>query len=416
MNVNNFLLGLLIITAAGSSCVLLLRLVFKRTIVISIGTAFMIVVTAIANFGYIAGVYGIIQLAWAVPVSVTILFGVFYYIKIKVSSTLNLLTSSIQDLSNGNLSIEFDEAIKKRKDELGDISTSADNLINKLKGVMLNIKDISIRLENASLLLSDSSQKISNDAGKQAAFSEEISSSIQQMAATIKQNTDNSERTEQFATNSAKGIQQGSDSARIAQESMKNIASKINIINDIAFQTNILALNAAVEAARAGEHGKGFAVVAAEVRKLAEISKLSADEIINLSKKGVSVAEAAEQELSKIVPDIEKTAILVKEVAASSREQDVGADQISKSIIELSQIAQQNASFSEELSQKSIELRDLSGNLVDTVKYFQLKEGMGDMDNSLTVKREFNMTSTNDNYKPAIVDQTNAEQEYSEFY
>jgi len=155
---------------------------------------------------------------------------------------------------------------------------------------------------------------------------------------------------------------------------METIAQKITIVQEIARQTDLLALNAAVEAARAGEHGRGFAVVASEVRKLAERSQAAASEIVTLSADTVKSAQEAGSMLSKLVPDIKRTAELVEEITAACREQDIGAAQVNQAIQQLDQVTQQNASASEEVSATSEELTAQAEQLQNTIAFFKIKE------------------------------------------
>jgi methyl-accepting chemotaxis protein len=215
---------------------------------------------------------------------------------------------------------------------------------------------------------------MSQGATEQAASTEEASSSIEEMNATIKQNADNALQTEKIAQKSAADAQESGKAVTDAVLAMKQIAQKINIIEEIARQTNLLALNAAIEAARAGEHGKGFAVVAAEVRKLAERSQTAAAEISDLSGSSMEVAERAGTMLAKLVPDIQKTAELVQEISASSKEQSSGADQINGAIQQLNQVVQQNAGAAEEMSSTAEELSGQADQLQNAVAYFKVGE------------------------------------------
>jgi methyl-accepting chemotaxis protein len=147
---------------------------------------------------------------------------------------------------------------------------------------------------------------------------------MEQMSASIVQNTENAKVTDGMASTASRQAVEGGEAVGKTVEAMKTIADKIGIIDDIAYQTNLLALNAAIEAARAGEHGKGFAVVAAEVRKLAERSQVAAQEIGNVAKDSVKLAERAGSLLGEMVPSIRKTSDLVQEIAAASQEQRSG--------------------------------------------------------------------------------------------
>jgi methyl-accepting chemotaxis protein len=171
----------------------------------------------------------------------------------------------------------------------------------------------------------------------------------------------------------ADAIESGEAVTRTVQ-AMKEIASKIVIIEEIARQTDLLALNAAIEAARAGEQGRGFAVVASEVRKLAERSQGAAGEINHLAASSLAVAEKAGELLHKLVPDIQRTSDLIQEIAAASNEQSSGVAQVNKALQQLDQVIQQNASASEELASTAEELSSQSEQLQEVVEFFTLSD------------------------------------------
>jgi methyl-accepting chemotaxis protein len=165
---------------------------------------------------------------------------------------------------------------------------------------------------------------------------------------------------------------EGGQAVRDTVAAMKTIAEKIGIVDDIAYQTNLLALNAAIEAARAGEHGKGFAVVAAEVRKLAERSQVAAQEISEVAKSSVSLAERAGSLLDQMLPSIGKTSDLVQEIAAASEEQSAGVGQINCAMTQLSDITQQSASAAEELAATAEEMSGQAEQLQQLMDFFKV--------------------------------------------
>ncbi len=259
-----------------------------------------------------------------------------------------------------------------QKDEIGELAQALREMVNKLKDVVENIMTGADSISIAGMEVSSASQQLSQGASEQASAAEEVSSSMEQMVANIEQNTDNSRVAEKISINVSEVVTKVGQAAGESLESIRNIADKISIINDIAFQTNILALNAAVEAARAGEHGRGFAVVAAEVRKLAERSKVAADEIVSLASKSVKVTDEAGVLMAKLIPEIERTSKLVQEIAAASTEQNSGADQINSAIQQLNQVTQQNAASSEELATSSEELSSQADQLKEAIQYFKV--------------------------------------------
>ena len=295
--------------------------------------------------------------------------GALLFLVRPIKRGFSLIADVLKDLSAGDLTV----AIKATStDEIGAALTGMKDMAEKLKGIVADVKTASDNVASGSQQLSAGAQQMSQGTTEQAASTEEASSSIEEMNATIKQNADNALQTEKIAQKSATDAQDSGKAVTQAVAAMKEIAQKISIVEEIARQTNLLALNAAIEAARAGEHGKGFAVVAAEVRKLAERSQAAAGEISKLSISSVNVAEQAGQMLAKLVPDIQKTAELVQEITASSREQSGGADQMHISIQQMNQVVQQNAGAAEELSSTAEELASQADQLQSTISFFKV--------------------------------------------
>lgn len=297
----------------------------------------------------------------------------FYYASISVVRPLSDAVDNLNRLSDGNLAIVTDNKKMHNRHDLGILLLSINKLKNNLTKIITDLHTKSDQLSISGETLNKVSQQMSQGANEQASNAEEASSAIQQMVANIHQNTENAQQTQSISQKVQSGIKEMSAAALNSLESIRNISEKIMVVNDIAFQTNILALNASVEAARAAEHGKGFAVVAQEVRKLAEMSKMAADEIINLTAKSLASTEHSASLMTTLFPEIEKTGRLVEEIAAASMEQGVGADQINYAIQHLNQITQQNAAASEGMATSAEDLNVHALQLKEVFDFFKLE-------------------------------------------
>ncbi len=292
----------------------------------------------------------------------------FTFVIKNILDPIKKIVYCLGNLAKGKLNISIDV---KREDEIGKISSAFNETVAQLNQV------ISLVLESVNQLSTESGQisSVSNDvaqgASKQASSAEELSATIEELNSSTQASSKNLKDTQEISQSSLKLLNEGSENIFHSLDSIKQIGDKISIISEIAFQTNILALNAAVEAARAGNFGKGFAVVAGEVKKLADKSKISADEILTISSNGVKLSEKARENTKEILPEIEKTSRLIDELSAAMIEQTTGLSEIANSVDTLSEVSQQNAASAEEMAASADKLLESANILKDAVSFFK---------------------------------------------
>ncbi len=286
-----------------------------------------------------------------------------------IKKPLNKCVQFSDEIANGNImaTLNIDQ-----KDELGQLADSLRSMSSKIKEVVVSIRNSSEIIVNASHMVNDASQNLSNSSNEQASTIEEVSSTMEEMVSAIKENSFNAENTNNISLKAQNVMEMlFSESTKLAQ-SVNDISSKINIINDIAMQTNILSLNARVEAAKAGVEGRGFSVVAEEIRRLADVSKTSADEIIGLSQNSLAIAVKTGENINELMPRIKETTNLISGISAASNQQYNGAEQVNFSMQQVNESIQTNAGSSEELANSAQLLTDEVHKMEELIAFFKV--------------------------------------------
>ncbi len=268
------------------------------------------------------------------------------------------------------------------------MSRGVNQLADNMAEVVSKVKGVASEVHRGAEEISSGNANLSQRTEQQSSSLEETASSMEEMTTTVKQNADNAGQANQLAMAARDQAEKGGSVVNQAVKAMadindssKKIADIIGVIDDIAFQTNLLALNAAVEAARAGEQGRGFAVVASEVRSLAGRSATAAKEIKELIQDSVKKVEDGSvlvtqsgQTLEKIVASVKKVSDIVAEIAAASREQSTGIEQVNRAVMQMDELTQQNAALVEEATAASQAMASQVRGLNDMLERYRVAE------------------------------------------
>jgi len=292
----------------------------------------------------------------------------------------------IKSAVDGDLSGRLDT--RGRTGDLQKLGDAINSLLETVSDIVSNVKHAATEVLRGAEEISQGNANLSQRTEEQSSSLEETASSMEEMTSTVKQNADNAGQANQLATAARDQAEKGGAVVSNAvkamgdiNESSKKISDIISVIDEIAFQTNLLALNAAVEAARAGEQGRGFAVVATEVRSLAGRSATAAKEIKELIQDSVRKVQDGSllvtqsgQTLEQIVLSVKKVSDIVAEIAAASREQSSGIEQVNKAVMQMDQMTQQNAALVEQATAASQSMSDQARDLTKMMERYQVGE------------------------------------------
>jgi methyl-accepting chemotaxis protein len=303
----------------------------------------------------------------------------------QVTRPLNEAIEVCEKIAAGDLSGRIDV---RTTDETGRLLQSMRTMAERLTSMVWRIRQLSESIGVATRQIAAGNQDLSSRTEEQASSLEETASSMEELTSTVRQNADNARQANSLAASASEIVDQGRQKVDEVVTTMHDIADSsrriediIQVIDGIAFQTNILALNAAVEAARAGEQGRGFAVVAGEVRNLAQRSASAAKEIKDLIGSSVAKVDAgsnlvvdAGKQMHESVGAVKRVTDIVSEIAAASGEQAAGIEQVNQAVAQMDQVTQQNAALVEEAAAAAASLQEQARSMVEAVSVFKLAD------------------------------------------
>ncbi len=301
-----------------------------------------------------------------------------------ITRSLSDAVTIARRVASGDLSSKIEV---KSKDEVGQLLEALRDMNNALQNVIWHVRQGVDTFNAATGEIASGNQDLSSRTEEQASSLEETASSMEELTSTVQQNADNARQANELAlvastvaVKSGAVVSQVVETMHAIHESSRKIADIINVIDGIAFQTNILALNAAVEAARAGEQGRGFAVVATEVRSLAQRSANAAREIKTLIDDSVGKIEVGNKlvdeagtTMDEVVTSVKRVTDIMGEITEASREQSDGIEQVNQAITQMDSVTQQNAALVEQAAAAAESLRGQSSELANVVGVFKVK-------------------------------------------
>ena len=351
-----------------------IRRIFKGSFIAKVGGVILAAQCFIGIECFVIGKLGIYHLIWVFPTGSAALFITYFYLYRNMQKPLSSLTHNLDSLANGNLGIVIEQKSLNRNDEIGRICIAMSLMAKNLTDIVTNLKTSAHTVTLNSEKITSKSTEVSEGVTNQAASIEEIAASIEEMTASMQLNADNADEANRLVVSASGEINNGAKLTNETVNLMGEITENMTAIREIADQTNMLALNAAVESSRAGEHGRGFAVVAKEIRTLAERSRELSDKINILTDHCFSNSKKSVENMDMVLPEINKTTNLVKEIASASNEQRNGAEQINESIQSMNHITQVNAGSAELLSHIAGEMNEVARQMDHGAQFFKTEQ------------------------------------------